>query len=233
MYKLSAEDIVNQTFERCFRGYDPDQVEEFLVAVAREWEHLRNELEKAREEADEKSRKLEEYEQRQDSLQEALEMAKRVSDEIKEKAEREAELTVADAEVEADRIVSRAEDRVGELREEIAALKKQRRRYAAELKSVIRSHLEFVERIEEDDSESVIRRAPTPPEPEPEAEMAGESSDDGEAEAETSAEAIAVDDEDIEDERRLREPQSGVDAGDEESDASASQSHPPINESLH
>lgn len=163
MFKLSAEDIVNQSFQRCFRGYDPDQVEEFLMVVAREWEHMRSELERAKEELTDRSDELDEYREREETLQESLEMAKRVSDEIKEEAERKAELKIADAEIEADRILSGVEDEVQALREDIYQLKQQRRRYAAELRSLLTSHLEILERMEEESSyDERISRAPRP-----------------------------------------------------------------------
>lgn len=181
MFKLSAEDIVNQSFQRCFRGYDPDQVEEFLMVVAREWEHMRSELERAKTELAERSEELDEYREREETLQESLEMAKRVSDEIKEEAERKAELKLADAEIEADRILSSVEDEVQALREDIYQLKQQRRRYAAELRSLLTSHLEILERMEEEPSyEERIPRAPRPVVSE---EAGGPIEEDADAEA--------------------------------------------------
>lgn len=168
MLKLSADDIANQTFQKCFRGYDPEQVEEFLEVVAREWEQLVSLVKQAREEAADTADELEEYKDREQSLQDALEMAKKVSDEIKEKAEREAELKIADAEVEADRILADVEEEVASLREDIQSLKKQRNRYKAELRSLITSHLEMLERMDDDevDVEQSISRSPTPATPE-------------------------------------------------------------------
>jgi len=165
MFKLSAEDIVNQSFERRFRGYDPDQVEEFLTVIAREWEHMRAELERAQDEAAEKADELREYKNREQSLQDALEMTKRVSEEIKEKAEKEAELTVADAEVEADRILSRVEDEVAELRQDIHALKQQRNRYKAQLRSLLNSHMEMLDGMDGESFDEKIPRAPRPAAP--------------------------------------------------------------------
>lgn len=165
MFKLSADDIVNQGFERRFRGYAPEQVEEFLEVIAREWEHMRAELERARDDARQKEASLQEYKAREESLHDALQMAKRVSDEIKEKAEREAELTIADAEVEADRILAGVEDEVASLREDIYALKQQRDRYKAELRSLLNSHLEMLERVDDTDVEERIARAPRAADP--------------------------------------------------------------------
>ncbi len=156
MLKFSSDDIAQQTFERRFRGYDVDQVEEFLDTVARHWERLVSELKQTRRELEEANERIDEYRDREQSLQDSLEMAKNVADEVKQKAERDAELTVADAELEAERILAKAEKQATKLREDIYQLKQQRVRYRAELKSLISSHLEMVDEIETpDDVEEV------------------------------------------------------------------------------
>lgn len=161
MFKLSAEDIAHQSFETCFRGYDPDQVEEFLRVVAREWKHMRSELERVREEAADREEELEEYRDREESLHEALETAKQVADDIREKAEREAELKIADAEVEADRILSDVEQEVESLQADIERLRQQRKKYRAELRSLLNSHLEMLDRMEDPPSRESISRSPS------------------------------------------------------------------------
>jgi cell division initiation protein len=211
MLKLSAEDIANQSFEKCFRGYSPEQVEEFLEVVAREWEHLRSALEQARQEVEEKQEKLEEYREREKSLQESLEMAKRVSDEIKEKAEREAELKIADAEVEAERILAGVEDDVASLQEDIHALRQQRNRYEAEFRSLLSSHQEMLDRMSGKDQPSGIPRAPSSASPD---------------EREDVAEPVT--DEDIESSEDIEDESEGDEEGEEMEDSA-----PRIRDSVH
>jgi cell division initiation protein len=151
MLKFSSDDIAQQTFERRFRGYDVDQVDEFLDTVARHWERLVSELKQTRRDLEQAEERIDEYREREQSLQDSLEMAKKVADEVKEKAERDAELTVADAELEAERILAKAEKQASKLREDIYQLKQQRVRYRAELKSLISGHLEMVEDIDTPD----------------------------------------------------------------------------------
>src|SRR6056297_2853716 len=112
MLKFSAEDIANQTFESRFRGYDRRQVEEFLQGVSREFDHLATEFKQARAELQEHKQELKEYRRREKSLHDALNMAKQVGEEIKEQANRDAELTIADAELKAEKILSGVQNRV-------------------------------------------------------------------------------------------------------------------------
>jgi cell division initiation protein len=203
--RFSADDIANQDFERSFRGYSPQQVREFLETVAREWEHLVTELERMRKENDRQEDSLAEYREREQSLHEALNMAKRMADDIKEEAEREAERTVAEAELEAERIVAGAEERVDSLRDDIYALKQQRNRYRAQLRGLLESHLQLVRDMEEGngfDGDLEVDELPEPPAAprDPSASDRGASSAGGtDPQTETSdTDADPVGDEDIE-----------------------------------
>ncbi len=162
MLRFSADDIANQQFERSFRGFTPQQVREFLETVAREWEHLVTEVERLRAENDRLEGNLAEYREREQSLHQALNMAKKMADDIKEEAEREADRTVAEAELEADRIVAGAEEQVDSLRDDIQSLKQQRNRYRAQLKGLLESHLQLVRDMERE-GESMEREFNEPP----------------------------------------------------------------------
>ena len=143
--KFSSDDIVNQTFESRFRGYDADQVREFLTGVAREWDHLVEELRRLRVEHDGSTREIKEYRRRERSLHDALDMAKQVAEEVKHQAERDAELIIAEAELKAERILAGVENRLAHLREELITLQQQRIRFEAELRTVLESHRKMLE----------------------------------------------------------------------------------------
>ncbi len=166
MLKFSAEDIANQSFETRFRGYDRQQVEEFLNVLSREFEHLVTEFKQAKQELGEYKQELREYRRREKSLHDALNMAKQVGEEIKQQAERDAELTMANAELRAERMLSGVQNRVGALREELFDLQQQRLRCETELRNVLESHLKMVDllSIPEGEQRSSISRAPKPPE---------------------------------------------------------------------
>ena len=164
--KFSAEDIANQTFESRFRGYDRQQVEEFLNVLSREYDHMVTELKQARQELSEHRQELREYRRREKSLHDALNMAKQVGEEIKQQAERDAELTIADAELRAEKMLSGVQNRVGAMREELFGLQQQRVRCETELRNVLESHIKMLDLLSTPESEkrSSISRAPKPPE---------------------------------------------------------------------
>lgn len=167
MFKFSAEDIANQDFETRFRGYDRQQVEEFLDVLSREFDHLATELKQARQELGEQKKELREYRRREKSLHDALNMAKQVGEEIKQQAERDAELTIADAELRAEKMLSGVQNRVSSLREELFDLQQQRVRCQTEMRNVLESHMKMLDLLSSTEGEgrSSIARAPRPPQP--------------------------------------------------------------------
>ncbi|MFW5966550.1 MAG: DivIVA domain-containing protein [Persicimonas sp.] len=198
--KFSADDIASQTFERRFRGYDPDQVEEFLEVLSRDYEHLVARLEQAEQKLREQREELRDYRKRERSLHEAINTAREMGDEIKEQAERDAEHIVAQAEIKAEKMLSGVENRVAALREELFELQQQRLRCETEVRNVLESHMKMLDLLsapEPDAQSSSISRAPSPPAPVDDVENEREDDD--------SDEVVDVADEDIESEEPIEE----------------------------
>ncbi|TDP77549.1 DivIVA domain-containing protein [Bradymonas sediminis] len=169
MIKFSAEDIVNQTFETRFRGYDRAQVDEFLNGLSREFDHIVTEHKQARQELKEYKAELSEYRRREASLHDALNMARQVGEQIRQQSERDAELTIAEAELRAERMLAGVQNRVSALREEMFELQQQRVRSQTELRNVLESHLKMLDLLSppENVQRSSISRAPKPPQGDP------------------------------------------------------------------
>jgi len=126
MFKFSAADIANQSFQTRFRGYDVDQVHEFLDGLAREWREVQTSYRALKEEMDKSSKELREYRRRETSLAQALEVAREVADEIRHQADRDSELILADTELKAERMLAAAEQEVEQLRAELNELQTRR-----------------------------------------------------------------------------------------------------------
>jgi cell division initiation protein len=146
--KFSPEDIANQSFQKSFRGLDPEQVREFLVGVAREWEQLAAEVKRLQNEVEGQQKELRDYRRRERSLVEALEMAKQVAGEIRHQAERDAELVIARTEIKAEKILAQAEGRVAELRAELFELQRQRIRFQTQMQHMLESHRQLLDDLD-------------------------------------------------------------------------------------
>jgi cell division initiation protein len=140
---LTPLDIQKMRFPQKMRGYDPTEVENFLALVAEDLAAKSTELDKTERENRYYRQRLEETEQREHQLQQTLLRAQKVSDEITANARREAELTVKEAEIAADKMVQQAVEQSTRIESKIAELRTMRR----ELQMKFRNTLDLFQRI--------------------------------------------------------------------------------------
>ncbi|MHB8287952.1 MAG: DivIVA domain-containing protein [Acidimicrobiales bacterium] len=125
--RSSLDSIRTVEFSRMLRGYDCDEVDDFLDRVAGEVEELKlksqrfeEELRQAREKADvvSASRSLEGAPGGSDAVQRMLNIAERFVEHTKSEAEHEAEELLVDARERAQRLLAEAEERSVRLKEQ-------------------------------------------------------------------------------------------------------------------
>ena len=112
---LTPLDIQNKTFPTKMRGYNQDEVDDFLDLVVRDYEELtqRNrELEKAVKHSEEK---LEYFNELKDALNQSIIVAQDTADKVKTSASKESEVIVTSAQNKADELVANAEKRAHQL----------------------------------------------------------------------------------------------------------------------
>ena len=112
---LTPLDIQNKTFPTKMRGYNQDEVDDFLDLVVRDYEELtqRNrELEKAVKHSEEK---LEYFNELKDALNQSFIVAQDTADKVKTSASKESEVIVTSAQNKADELVANAEKRAHQL----------------------------------------------------------------------------------------------------------------------
>lgn len=140
---LAPLDIQKMRFNQRMRGYDTTEVEYFLTLVAEELAGRLAHIEKLDRENKYYRQRLEEAMQREHQLQQTLLRAQKVSDEITNNARREAELTVKEAEMMADKIVQQAIEQSTRIEGKIGELRTQRR----ELQLKFKNTLDLFQRI--------------------------------------------------------------------------------------
>lgn len=140
---LAPLDIQKMRFNQRMRGFDTTEVEGFLVLMAEELAGRLAQIEKLDRENKYYRQRLEETMQREHQLQQTLLRAQKVSDEITNNARREAELTVKEAEMMADKIVQQAIEQSTRIEGRIGELRLQRR----ELQLKFKNSLDLFQRI--------------------------------------------------------------------------------------
>ena len=112
---LTPLEIQNKTIPTKMRGYNQDEVDDFLDLVVRDYEEItqRNrELEKAVKHSEEK---LEYFNELKDALNQSIIVAQDTADKVKTSASKESEVIVTSAQNKADELVATAEKRAHQL----------------------------------------------------------------------------------------------------------------------
>ncbi len=143
--KLTPIDIQQQRFTIRFRGYNAIEVDTFLDQITETLEVMIGEKESLREKNHKLTIDNQEFKSREESFKRVMLNSQKVLEQMKENARKSSELIVAQAEVDADTIISTAHSKVAELYSEVNELKRQRVQFKSQLKAVIDSHSELLE----------------------------------------------------------------------------------------
>lgn len=138
---LTVLDIANKEFKVSIRGYNQDEVDEFLDEVMRNYEAVIRENDELRQNTSGMGEKLEQYRQLEQTLQSTLVVAQSTADELKQAARKEAELVVREAEARARELIQKADNQVEQQHAEIERLKRETDQFRARIKSLLESQL--------------------------------------------------------------------------------------------
>lgn len=179
--KISAIDIRKHTFEKIFRGYDPDEVDAFLNSLSQEWERFSSENSLLKMQLEYAEKELSKLKDIESTLFRTLKTAEDASKQIEKEAHENAETRIREAEETANQLVAEAENRTSQvIRETEYKLEQFRKDFASEVKlqerdfraienfrdnlivqlaSLANSTIETVERFEQKyDKESVLNK---------------------------------------------------------------------------
>ncbi|MCC5895096.1 MAG: DivIVA domain-containing protein [Alkalibacterium sp.] len=170
---LTPLDIHNKEFPVKMRGYDQDEVNDYLDQIIKDYEMLLKQKKEAEKKLSFAEEKLANYDQMHDSLNKSILVAQDAADRLKKNAEKEAEMITKEAKTEAGNVQHEAENHADELlkdavykarriEQETEELRKQSRIFRQRLQLMIESQLELVKKDEWDD----ILQPPTSEQPE-------------------------------------------------------------------
>jgi len=143
--KLTPIDVKSQQFATRWKGYDPDEVRQFLDMVTADLEELTTENNMLKDETKRLRADLEEHIRREKSLRETMVTAQQMTKEIEEKASKKAELIIAEAELRGEKVIDAAHRRGAKIAEAIIELKRQRVSLEASLRATLQSHVSMLD----------------------------------------------------------------------------------------
>ena len=141
---LTPLDIHNKEFSRSFRGYDEDQVNEFLDQVIKDYEALIRENKDLHNQTVTLQERLDHFTNIEESLSKTIIVAQEAADEVRSNAKKEAQLILKEAEKNADRIINESLTRSRKVALEIEELKKQASIYRTRFRTLLEAQLELL-----------------------------------------------------------------------------------------
>ncbi len=142
---LTPLDIQQQQFKIRFRGFDIREVDRFLEQVSESLAAMHAENKSLKEDLRRLKLENQGYKEREETFKRAMLNSQKVLEQMKENARKSAEIIIADAEVKAEKILNRAHNRLSQLHEDIAELKRQRMQIEVQIRSIIESHTKLLE----------------------------------------------------------------------------------------
>lgn len=141
---LTPLDIHNKEFSRRIRGYDEDEVNEFLDQVIKDYEIVIRENKDFQNQLLTMQEKLDHFSNIEETLSKTIIVAQEAADEVRNNAKKEAQLIVKEAEKNADRIVNESLSKSRKVAMEVEELKKQASIYRARFRTLIEAQLDLL-----------------------------------------------------------------------------------------
>jgi cell division initiation protein len=152
-------DLRRKEFKSGFRGYDANQVDDFLDEVADEFERAVADNGRMRDEIEVLKGRLEQFEQLESSIQAALVHAERAAEDLRRTARREADQMRAAAQQEADftireaqershRMLADSSSRVERVQASYEALTKAKQEFANDFRHLMKTYLAVMDQAE-------------------------------------------------------------------------------------
>jgi cell division initiation protein len=152
-------DVRRKEFRNSFRGYDANQVDDFLDAVADEFERAYTDNSRMREEISSLRERLQQFEELEGSIRAALVHAEQAADDLRrtstreaedlrQSASREADFTIREAKSRAHQMLADSSARVERIQESYEAMQEAKRSFANDFRHLLKTYMDMMENME-------------------------------------------------------------------------------------
>jgi cell division initiation protein len=142
---LSPLDIHNKEFASRFRGYNEDEVNEFLEQVMKDYENVLEENKTLKSSLQQLTEQVSHFNTIEQTLQKSILIAQEAAEDVRRNSMKESKLIIKEAEKNADRIVNEALSRARSISVEIEDLKKQSKVFRTRFKMLIEAQLDLIQ----------------------------------------------------------------------------------------
>ena len=152
-------DVRRKEFKSGFRGYEPNQVDDFLDAVADEFERNYTENQRMREEVSSLRDRLQQFEDLEGSIRAALVHAEQASNDLRraatseaesmrQSAQREADFTIREAQTRSHQMLADSSQRIERVQDSYEALQEAKKSFTNDFRHLLKTYTELMDNME-------------------------------------------------------------------------------------
>ena len=154
---ITPNDIHNKDFSTKFKGFDPEEVNDFLEEVKKELETLIRDNKDLEKRVKFNEEKVEYFNSIQETLNKSILVAQEAADRLRENARKDAEIIVFEAEKSAQAMLREAAEKATEINRETDLIKKETRIFRQRLQILTQTQLDMIKNEEWD----IVLNTPT------------------------------------------------------------------------
>ncbi|MEK6590167.1 MAG: DivIVA domain-containing protein [Nitrospinota bacterium] len=147
--KIFPIDVRQQQFKLKFRGFDIEEVDNYLELIANELEGLNRENDNLKNELIKREQEIAEHKKDENNFRKTIASIQDIKNDFFEKANQESQLIIKQAEIKASEILKAAEEKVFKIQKEIAELKVQRMQFEVQFKTITENYLKLLDITQE------------------------------------------------------------------------------------
>ncbi len=147
--KVTPIDILHKAFTKKIRGYDTQEVYDFLQEVSESLENVVRERNHLKEQLRQKELMIMEYKERDEVLKKTITTATKVAENMNENSKKKAQVMIADAHKRSELIIKEAQDSLSGYYKEIGELRKVYSKFDAQLRTGIHTHLALLDQMKD------------------------------------------------------------------------------------
>ena len=151
---LTPMDIHNKEFGKSMRGFNCDEVNEFLNEVVQAYEILYRENRELTDKVEQMEKRLQQYESTEETMRNTLVLAQETGENVKEAARKEADLILQNAEQQRKVILEDANRALREAEARYATIANEMAVFRAKVESILTAQLQLLDGISLQDTKS-------------------------------------------------------------------------------
>lgn len=142
---LRPIDIQNKEFEKKLKGYDCNEVDDFLDTIIQDYELMRKENQALKDKIGLLTEAVERYKLMEVTMRQSMEIAKQSAEDMRRNAETEAQGIISRAKVDASRLSKQIDEEHLKKHQEMLSLKSQIENYKARVKAMTDGMMKIIE----------------------------------------------------------------------------------------